>query len=78
MDENKNKLFTLICERFIAAFYPDFQYTAATAITDIAGHMFKTAGKAVAGAGWKEVYGGIPKDITMPSLRENDTVRAAY
>jgi DNA topoisomerase-3 len=72
--DNKNKLFTLICERFIAAFYPDFKYTVTTAFTEVRSCLFKTTGKAVIAAGWKEVYGGIPKDVTMPVIKESDAV----
>jgi DNA topoisomerase-3 len=73
-NKNKNKLFALICERFIAAFYPDFQYTFTTAYTEIKSYLFKTTGKSVISAGWKEIYGGIPKDETVPPIRENESV----
>lgn len=51
-DEQKN-IYTLILERFFAAFLPPEKYEKQTFILDVGGNTFKVTGKKVTEPGWK-------------------------
>jgi DNA topoisomerase-3 len=70
----KKDIYALVCERFIASFYPDYEYLSTVIYTAAAGSYFKTSGKVVTNAGWREVHAGIPKDVVLPKLEEKDAV----
>jgi len=58
LDEVEAKLYTLVLQRFIAVFFPAAEFEMTTRITRIAGDAFRTEGKVMLAAGWREVYGG--------------------
>lgn len=51
------QLYDLVVRRFLAVFYPATEYERTTIITESEGDTFKTTGKIMVKAGWKEVYG---------------------
>jgi len=57
LDEAEQKLYDMVCRRFIAIFYPPAQYELTTRITRVEGEAFKTDGKIITDPGWLAVYG---------------------
>ena len=57
LDEAEGKLFRLVSQRFIAAFYPPAAFEVTTRITRVAEEPFKTEGKVIKDPGWMVVYG---------------------
>ncbi len=76
---DERALFDLIARRFIAAFCPAHAYEATRVVTQAQGEHFKTLGKTIAQAGWKQVYGQVknPKakdeDEALPELAVGDS-----
>lgn len=59
LDDAELKLYTMVMQRFIAVFFPAAEFEVTTRITRIATDQFKTEGKVLTLAGWREVYGGV-------------------
>ena len=57
LSEPEQKLFELVCRRFLAIFFPSAEYLNTTRITQIDRHAFKTEGKVLVSPGWLTVYG---------------------
>ena len=57
LDEAQQKIFDLVCRRFIAVFYPAAQFEVTTRLTRIEGEVFKTDGRVIIDPGWMAVYG---------------------
>lgn len=62
LTEAELKIYTMICQRFIAVFYPPAEYLNTTRITEIEGEKFLTEGKILKFPGFKEVYGKFSDD----------------
>ncbi|MEN9794959.1 MAG: hypothetical protein RJA17_1499, partial [Pseudomonadota bacterium] len=56
LSEPEQKLFELVCRRFLAIFFPSAEYLNTTRITQIDRHAFKTEGKVLVSPGWLTVY----------------------
>lgn len=52
----ERRLYEIILRRFVAAFYPDYQYEAAKIMTQVNGHRFKSTGSIPIDLGWKALY----------------------
>jgi len=52
---DERALFDLVARRFIAAFYPAYEYDLTTVITQAEGHSFKSQGRVIKELGWKAV-----------------------
>lgn len=57
LSEAEQKIFFMICQRFIAVFYPPAKYLNTTRITTIEKETFVTEGKILVEPGFKVVYG---------------------
>ena len=57
LSEAETKIFRLVSQRFIAAFFPPAQFELTTRITRVEGEPFKTEGKVIKEPGWMAVYG---------------------
>ena len=57
LSEPEQKIFELVCRRFLAIFFPSAEYLNTTRITKIDRHAFKTEGKVLVSPGWLTVYG---------------------
>ena len=57
LSEAEHKIFNLICQRFVAVFYPAAEYLHSTRITTVEGETFVSEGKILKEPGWKAVYG---------------------
>lgn len=57
LSETEQKIYDMVVKRFLAVFYPPAVYEVTTRVTKIKEHAFKTEGKVLKEAGWREVYG---------------------
>ena len=72
LDETAAKLFKLVTQRFIAAFYPSAEFEVTARTTIIGDDHFKTDGKILVKPGWLAVYG---KTSTTPAEGESDDAK---
>ena len=56
MTIDERRIYDLVVRRFLAVFYPPFEYEQVSLTVDIGGEMFAAGGKTVKSSGWKEVY----------------------
>jgi len=69
LSEAEQKIFNLICQRFVAVFYPAAEFLHTTRITTVEGETFISEGKILKEPGWKIVYGKESEDEDiMPQL----------
>lgn len=57
LPEAESKLYTMVLQRYIAVFYPAAKFLITNRITRVGEDSFKTDGKQMVEAGWKEIYG---------------------
>ncbi|MBO7384216.1 MAG: DNA topoisomerase III [Fibrobacter sp.] len=70
LSEAEEKVYTMICQRFIAVFFPPAQYLNTTRITTVEGETFITEGKILVDPGFKAVYGKDGDDESnVPKLK---------
>ena len=86
MTNEEWKIYDLVVRRFMAVFFPPFQYEQTQVTVEIAGEHFVASGKIIKSQGWKEVYGDLQttedeteneedrslKDQTLPEIKEGD------
>ena len=58
------KVYDLIAKRFMAVFYPSAEVDETTRVTTVGEDQFRTRGKVLVKAGWREVYGGQDRKST--------------
>ncbi|MBL4952110.1 DNA topoisomerase 3 [Neobacillus sp. YIM B02564] len=66
-------VYETIVKRFVAAFYPVCIWEETKAVTTVEGETFKSSGKVLKQAGWREVE-GIPNAQMLPALSQHDSV----
>ncbi len=70
---DEEKIYDMICRRFIAVFYPAAEFDVTTRFSRIGEQSFKTEGKVLVAPGWLDVYGRAGKsDSTLPALSKDD------
>ncbi len=70
LSEAEEKIYTMVCQRFIAVFFPPAQYLGTTRITTIEGETFITEGKILVDPGFKAVYGkDSDEESNIPKLK---------
>ena len=70
LSEAEEKIYTMICQRFIAVFFPPAQYLNTTRVTTVEGETFITEGKILVEPGFKAVYGKDSDDESnVPPLK---------
>ena len=60
MDEQK--IYDLICRRFIAVFYPECKVSNTTVLGKVDALIFKATGKQIISKGWREVYDDLKEE----------------
>ena len=66
----EEKIYTMVCQRFIAVFFPPAQYLNTTRITTVEGETFITEGKILVDPGFKAVYGkDSDEESNIPKLK---------
>lgn len=92
MTNEEWKIYDLVVRRFMAVFFPPFQYEQTQVTVEIAGEHFVASGKIIKSQGWKEVYGDLQttedeteneedrslKDQTLPEIEEGDRLPELY
>ena len=70
LSEAEEKVYTMICQRFIAVFFPPAQYLNTTRITTVESETFITEGKILVDPGFKAIYGKeSDEDSNIPPLK---------
>jgi DNA topoisomerase-3 len=70
LSEAEEKIYTMVCQRFIAVFFPPAQYLNTTRITTVEGETFITEGKILVDPGFKAVYGkDSDEESNIPKLK---------
>jgi len=76
LSEAEQKVYTMICQRFIAIFYPPAQYLNTTRITTVEGEKFSTEGKILQDPGFKAVYGkDADSEETIPPMGNDNKAK---
>ena len=68
LSEAEQKLYDAITRRFLAVFFPAAEFLLTTRITRVGVQPFKTEGKVLVSAGWREVYGKQSQDEEKTNL----------
>lgn len=72
LSEAEQKIYNMICQRFIAVFFPPAKYLSTERVTTIEGETFLTEGKILVDPGFLAVYGkGTGEAETLPKLSGN-------
>ena len=75
LTEAEQKIFDMICQRFVAVFYPPAKFLNTTRITTVEGETFLTEGKILVEPGFKAVYGKDADDESnIPPLKGDKAV----
>ena len=78
--EKEKQVYTAIVQRYIAQFYPAYEYTKSEIYTQCEGQMFKSTGKTPIAPGWKVVLGqsnndqGSEDSATLPMVQKGEGV----
>lgn len=68
LSSDEQKIYDLVCHRFIAVFHPSAKYETTTRTTIVAGETFRASGKVLVEPGWLVVYGERTGDDPTSSL----------
>ena len=71
LNELEGKVYTLIVNRFLAAFAPDFEYSASLIASVCGKHLFVTRGRMIKNQGWKLIENEI-HDENEPKNKDNN------
>jgi len=81
LSDREEKIFDLVCRRYLAQFYPPFRYTETVVTLLLSGEPFRATGKMPLSVGWKSVYRTDDEDDengqdpTLPPLSSGDVAR---
>ena len=56
LTQEEKRVYDMVARRFIAAFYPDCEFSQTTVMADVNGVEFKATGKQILYNGWRDVY----------------------
>ena len=59
---DEQKIYDLICRRFIAVFYPECKVSNTTVLGKVDALVFKATGKQIISKGWREVYDDLKEE----------------
>jgi DNA topoisomerase-3 len=62
MGDDELKIYDLVAKRFLSAFHPEAVYERTRIETTVEERVFRTSGRVLLQAGWKEVYGELGRD----------------
>ena len=69
LTREEKQVYDLVARRFIAAFYPDCEFSSTTVMAEINSFEFKATGKQILKNGWRELY---LKDKNTEEKNEDD------
>ena len=70
MGPDESKIYDLVAKRFLAIFHPEAVYERTRVETTVQEHVFRTSGRILLQAGWKDVYG---EEVRAPSSADDDS-----
>jgi DNA topoisomerase-3 len=62
MGDDELKIYDLVAKRFLSVFHPEAVYERTRVETTVEERVFRTSGRVLLQAGWKEVYGELGRD----------------
>ena len=62
MGDDERKIYDLVAKRFLSVFHPEAVYERTRIETTVEERVFRTSGRVLLQAGWKEVYGELGRD----------------
>lgn len=62
LDPTEKRVYDMVARRFIAAFYPDCEFSQTTVMAEAGGVQFKATGKQILSDGWRSVFASQSKD----------------
>ena len=68
---DERKMYHLIALRFIAAFYPDCEFSSTTVLANVNEVKFKATGKIIVKSGWRDVYSDAIDKISEEDQGDN-------
>jgi DNA topoisomerase III len=85
MGEDERRIYDLIAKRFLAVFFPEAVWERTRVETTVEEYVFRTSGRVLITAGWREVYGEEARpsggadddtggDQQLPRLEQGETV----
>jgi DNA topoisomerase-3 len=85
MGEDERRVYDLVAKRFLAVFHPEAVWERTRVETTVEEHVFRTSGRVLITAGWREVYGEEARprtesdddsggDQQLPRLEQGETV----
>jgi len=76
------KVFDLICRRYLAQFYPVYEFDQTHIEISVAEDVFQTTGKQLVDLGWKialqDADSGNEKIIQLPNISKGDSLKVVY
>lgn len=77
LSANEHKLYDMIVKRFLAVFYPQYEYDQTTVKLNAGGETFQAKGNTVRNEGWKRIYldDDEDKDTTLPPFEKGQTLK---
>lgn len=74
LSEDEQKIYTMICKRFVAIFLPPLIQNKRLLIADVSGSTFKSTGKTLIDAGYTKIFGTKFTDNEIPEYRVGDSI----
>lgn len=75
LTEAEQKIFLLVCKRFVAHFMPLFVEEKYTMLLDNSGHKFKANGRKTIENGFNDIFGKTSEDKIIPEHQSGDIVQ---
>ncbi|HSQ41821.1 MAG TPA: DNA topoisomerase III [Fibrobacteraceae bacterium] len=76
LSEAESKVYQLICQRFVAIFFPAAQFQQTVRIATVEDETFRTEGKVLVEPGWRAVYGKeADEELVLAPLPPNTPAR---
>ncbi|AQU80378.1 DNA topoisomerase III [Planococcus faecalis] len=76
LSDKEHKLYDMIVKRFLAVFYPQYEYDQTTVKLTAGGETFQAKGNTVRNEGWKRIYkdDGEDNDTTLPAFEKGQSL----
>ncbi|ANU22340.1 DNA topoisomerase III [Planococcus donghaensis] len=73
LSDKEHKLYDMIVKRFLAVFYPQYEFDQTTVKLTAGGEIFQARGNTVRNEGWKRIYKdeGDDNDTTLPAFEKD-------
>lgn len=81
----QHKIFSIVCEHYVAQFMPEYVYAQSRVIASFGGNLFFASGNVPISSGWKNAFFGTKmesekkaKDTALPAVKNGDRVKAEH